>query len=260
MIFKQTLDHTQQEVDACTIKAPGDGVVVYGSTVQTYWFRDTPIQPGGKIAEQQLLIRLPDTSDMKVVAKIPEALAMKLRSDKDMSKYPVTVKIVGVADEVPATVSSVAVLPDNSNRWWDPDRKEYPVDLALSKTPPNLKPGLTARVEITLEHLSQVLAAPLGTVYSEDEDTWVFVRRDNRIVPIKVEIGQTTDTHAHVKAWARRHGDQLGEAGQGRQRSMRRHQKAARSESGRPIPRPSPPRANDREKLSVCQEQCVNSK
>src|SRR5581483_3991454 len=80
VLYKQTLEHTQQQVDACTIKAPGDGVVVYGSTVQTYWLRDSPIQPGGKIAEQQLLIRLPDTSTMKVIAKIPEAMAMKLRA------------------------------------------------------------------------------------------------------------------------------------------------------------------------------------
>ena len=165
-----------------------------------------------------MLIRLPDTGTMKVVAKIPEAMAMKLRAVKDMSRFPVSVKIVGVADPVPATVTTVAVLPDNSNRWWDPDRKEYPVDLTLAATPPNLKPGLTARVEITLEHLSQVPAAPLGTVYSEDDDTWVFVRRGNKIVPQKVDIGQTTETHAEIKSGISI-GDEivLLEAGQGRQ-------------------------------------------
>ena len=42
----------------------------------------------------QLLIRLPDTSNMKAVAKIPEAMAMKLRQGKDMQKFPVSVRIV----------------------------------------------------------------------------------------------------------------------------------------------------------------------
>ncbi len=218
VLYKQTLDHTQEQVVACTIKAPGDGVVIYGSTAQTDFYRDTPIQPGGKIAEQQLLIRLPDTATMKVVAKIPEALAMKLRQGNEMKKFPVSVKIVGVPDPVAATVTNVAVLPDNSNRWWDPDRKEYPVDLTLAKTPANLKPGLTARVEITLEHLSNVLAAPLGTIYSEDDDTWVFVRQGNDIQPRKVTIGQTTETHAQLTDGISA-GEEVVilEAGQGRQ-------------------------------------------
>jgi hypothetical protein len=143
---------------------------------------------------------------------------MKLRAVKDMTRFPVSVKIVGVEDPVPASVTTVAVLPDNSNRWFDPDRKEYPVDLTLSRTPANLKPGLTARVEMVLEHLSGVLAAPLGTVYSEDDDTWVFVRRGNKIVPQKVDIGQTTDTHAQIKSGIAA-GDEivLLEAGMGRQ-------------------------------------------
>lgn len=218
VVYKQTLEHTQQQVDACTIKAPGDGVVIYGSTAQTFYYRDTPIQPGGKIAEQQLLIRLPDTYNMKVVAKIPEAMAMQLRQDKETKSFPVSVKIVGVPDAVPATVSTVSVLPDNSNRWWDPDRKEYPVDLTLSKTPPNLKPGLTARVEITLEHLTNVLGAPLGTIYSENEDTWVFVHHGNDVRPVKVTIGQTTETHAQLLSGVSS-GDEVVilEAGQGRQ-------------------------------------------
>jgi HlyD family secretion protein len=218
VVYKQTLDHTQEQVDACTIKAPGDGVVIYGSTAQTFYYRDTPIQPGGKIAEQQLLIRLPDTSNMKVVAKIAEALAMKLRERKDMTSFEVSVKIVGVPDPVPATVSNVAVLPDNSNRWWDPDRKEYPVDLTLVKTPPNLKPGLTARVEITLQHLTNVLAAPLGAIYTEEQDSYVFVRHGNEITPQKITIGQTTDTQAELQSGISQ-GDEvlLLEAGQGRQ-------------------------------------------
>jgi multidrug resistance efflux pump len=218
VVYKQTLEHTQEQVDACTIKAPGDGVVIYGSTVQTYYFRDTPIQPGGKIAEQQLLIRLPDTSNMKVVAKIAEALAMKLRAAKDPSQFKATVQIVGIKEAVPASVTTVAILPDNSNRWWDPDRKEYPVDLTLSSTPAGLKPGVTSRVEIVLDHLSQVLAAPLATIYSEGDDRFVFVRRGNDVKPQKVTVGQTTDTHAQVLSGVNA-GDQILilEAGQGRQ-------------------------------------------
>src|SRR5206468_8105014 len=116
-----------------------------------------------------------------------------LREKKELKDFPATVKIVGVPDAVSASVSNVAVLPDNSNRWWDPDRKEYPADLTLTKTPANLKPGLTARVEIELEHLASVIAAPLGTIYSDDQTSYVFIRRGEEITPGKATIGPATE-------------------------------------------------------------------
>jgi HlyD family secretion protein len=218
VIFKQTLEHTQEQVAACVINAPGDGVVIYGSTAQSYYYRETPIQPGAKIQEQQLLVRLPDTSHMKAVAMIPEAMAMKLQAGGKDKKFAATVSIVGVAQPMPATITMIAVLPDNSNRWWDPDRKDYPVDLTLARTPPNLKPGVTARVQIVLEHLAGVLAVPLSSVYSDADDQYVFVRHGDQVKPQKVEIGQTTDTHAQIKSGLAANDEVLIlQAGQGRE-------------------------------------------
>jgi len=109
-------------------------------------------------------------------------------------------------------------LPDNSNRWWDPDRKEYPVDLTLSQTPAGLKPGVTSRVEIVLDHMTNVLAAPLGTIYSEGDDRYVFIRHGNDVKPYLLTVGQTTETHGQLLSGVSA-GDQLMilEAGQGRQ-------------------------------------------
>ena len=41
------------------------------------------------------------------------------------------------------------MLSDSSQRRWNPDLKEYPVDLTLSETPKGLKPGMGIQAEIS---------------------------------------------------------------------------------------------------------------
>jgi HlyD family secretion protein len=216
-VHKQTLEHLEKQLAACTITAPGDGILVYGSTAAQY-YRESPIQAGARIYEQQLLARVPDTSQMKVTAKIQETQALMLRVDKEKPLKAV-VHIAGVAEPISASVSNISVLPDNSNRWWNPDSEEYPVDLTLAKTPPGLKPGLTAKVEIYVEQLRNVLAVPMGAIYSVDAHSYVFVRqKGDKIEPVKVVVAKTNDTHAQVSGELKRGMELvLLEFGQGRQ-------------------------------------------
>jgi HlyD family secretion protein len=197
ILYKETEKHLQEQLASCTIKAPGDGIVIYGSS-DSWYYRDTPIQAGAKVSEQQLICRLPDTSRMKVIAKIPESMAQNLKVDKD---HPLRAKskIVGVADEQSGWISQVSILPDNSSRWWGSENKEYPVDITLDKTPPGLKPGLSASVDIHLETLRDALAVPLPTIYSTGTDSYVFAKRaSGSPEPRKVKVGKTNETHAQI--------------------------------------------------------------
>ncbi|MBC8108425.1 MAG: HlyD family efflux transporter periplasmic adaptor subunit, partial [Anaerolineae bacterium] len=198
LIQRATLDHWHQEEESCTLRAPSEGMVVYGSSVNTMFYRESPIQAGAKIMQQQLLARLPDTSTMKVVARIAESNAAKLRIDKD-NWMRATVKIQSTGEVVPATVTSVSVLPDNTMRWMNPDLKEYPVDVTLDRTPAGLKPGASATVEILVQHLDDVLTAPLGAIYSLGTDQYAFVRDGSRVKPVKLTLGATNDTVAQIK-------------------------------------------------------------
>ncbi len=198
MVYRSTLEHIQKQLAACTVMAPTDGIVVYGSSAQSMFFRETPIQPGAKVMEQQLVVRLPDTTSMKAVAKIPEHQAVKLKVDKD---HPLRaqVKIVGRDEPLAATVSSISVLSDNQQRWWNPDMKEYPVDLNFDVTPPGLKPGTTASVDILVDRLPDVLAVPVGAVYSEGGKSYVFTPERGGLRHVEVKLGASNDTHVEVK-------------------------------------------------------------
>jgi multidrug efflux pump subunit AcrA (membrane-fusion protein) len=190
-LLKRRHERLKEQFAACTVTAPADGMVIYGSTTD----RSSPsqIQEGAMVRERQLLVRLPDTSAMKAVVRIHESLVGRLREGQRA-----TVRIVGIKDPVGARLAKIAVVADSSNRSWNPDLREYPVDLYLDKTPANLKPGIGAVVEIEVDHLPDVLAVPLDAVYSAGDSRYIFIPDGDRVTPRKVQVGATNDTHVEI--------------------------------------------------------------
>jgi hypothetical protein len=149
---------------------------------------------------------------MKTVVRIPEAQVAKLRDG-----MRARVKIVGVPQSLGATLTKIAVLSDSGQRFFNPDLKEYPVDLTLDETPAGLKPGMGAVAEIYLDHASNVLAVPLAAIYSTGPDSYVFVQQGSEVQPRKVRIGRTNETLAELIGDSIKAGDQalMLQAGQG---------------------------------------------
>jgi HlyD family secretion protein len=190
-VLKRRYDRLQEQFAACNVIAPADGMVVYGSTTDRN--SQNPIQEGAQVRERQLLIRLPDTSAMKAVVRIHESMVSRLKEGQRAN-----IRIVGAAQPVTATISKISVLADSSNRWWNPDLREYPVDLALDSTPANLKPGIGATVEIMVDRLAQVVAVPLDAVYTVGGERYVFLRDGEDVRPAKVQVGANNDTHVQI--------------------------------------------------------------
>jgi HlyD family secretion protein len=194
---KQLTAKLKDQLENCVIKAPSDGLVVYASSSDRSG--NDPIKEGGNVRLQQVLCRLPDTTQMKAVIRVQEGQVSKLRVD-DNNPMRATVNIVGFKKPIGASVSKISVLSDSSQRWWNPDLKEYPVELVLDETPANCKPGLGTQVEVLIERRPHVVAVPLTSIFSQGNQSFVFVRSpaagDPR--PVEVRIGATNDTHAEI--------------------------------------------------------------
>jgi HlyD family secretion protein len=191
-LLKERMSHYQQQLADCSIIAPDDGMVVYSSSIDRN--AETQIEEGAEVRERQPLLRLPDTSKMKAVIRIQEGSVGQLKEGQRAA-----VHIVNLPDAIGATVTHISVLVDNTQRWWNPDLKEYPVELTLDQTPAGLKPGMGVRVDVLVDHLSNVLAVPLPAIYATGPDSFVFVRNPGGDVrPVKVTLGQTNDTHAQI--------------------------------------------------------------
>ncbi len=191
-VIKRRMEHLQEQFAACTIAAPADGMVVYASSGDRW--AQTQIQEGAVARERQAILRLPDTSGMKVIARIGESQVGEVTEG-----LRAKVRVAGMSKPIGATVTKISVLADSSQRWFNPDLKEYPVDLVLDETPKSLKPGMGANVEILINHLDNVLAVPLSSIYSAGPDTYVFIRDGDKVKPAKVKVGQSNETHAQIR-------------------------------------------------------------
>ncbi|HSV15715.1 MAG TPA: efflux RND transporter periplasmic adaptor subunit [Tepidisphaeraceae bacterium] len=208
---QRKMEHLQEQFEDCTIKAPADGMVVYASSGDRN--AQNPIQEGATVRERQPLLRLPDTSSMMASIRVPEGSVGSLREGQRAM-----VNIVNVPRPLPAKVTRISVLVDSGQRWWNPDLKEYPVDLTLDLTPRGLKPGMGCRSEVFIDRIPNALAVPLPAIYASGQDSYVFVRSEETVRPVKVKLGATNETHAQILDGLTA-GDQVLvlQAGQGRE-------------------------------------------
>jgi HlyD family secretion protein len=210
---KRRLEHLSEQLAMCVIKAPSDGLVVYAGDRND---SRSQVIEGAQVRERQQLLRLPDTSSMKAIVRINEAQVPRLRLGQRA-----LVKIVGVEQPMAATLTKISPLSDGGSRWWNPDLKEYPVELTLDSTPKDVKPGIGVQAEIFTNRLDKVLAVPLAAIYSDRANAFVFVRDDSEsggLKPLSVQIGETNETHARISTGLNP-GDNvlILQAGQGRE-------------------------------------------
>ena len=202
-LMKRQFTRLQEQLEACTIKAPADGMVVYAPTNSN--FSNTPIGEGTAVRERQVLLRLPDTSAMKAVIKVNESQVGRLNPGQHG-----TVKITGVREAVPATVTKISPVADSSQRWANPDLREYPVELTLETTPPNLKPGIgVPQAEILVETIPDAQAVPLAALYAQESDSFVFVKKGDGVEPRRVKVGEANETQAQILEGAVADGEQV---------------------------------------------------
>jgi HlyD family secretion protein len=95
-------------------------------------------------------------------------------------------------------ISKVGVLPDSQNRWLNPGVKIFKVDVHLDTKVPDLKPGMTAQVEIELDRLANVLSVPVAAVFTEQEKTRCYRLVGGLPQPTEIKIGRMNDTRVEV--------------------------------------------------------------
>lgn len=189
-VIERRVANLRQQVEYCTIRAPADGLVVYRNEGN----RDTvQIQEGATVRERQVLMRLPDTSRMKVALKVNESLISGLEVGQTA-----TVKLNSIPTPLMGTVTRISPIADSVDRWSNPDRRDYPVDVVLDETPQGLKPGMTAQVSILTRRIEDAVYIPVGALYSAGTQRYTFIVHDNSITPVPVEIGATNETDVQI--------------------------------------------------------------
>ena len=208
--WQRRLDRWEEQLAYCTIKAPAAGIVVYATTQDRN--SDAPLQPGTPVRERQSLFTLPDMSTMKAVIRVPESQVGRLKEGMHAA-----LRMVGRDKPIGATLSRISILADNSNRFWNPDARDYPVELTLNETPAGLKPGMRVTADVYIDKLTNVTAVPAAAIYSSGSSHYVFVKNGEDVKPVKVQLGEINETHVVVEGGVGMNADVvILQAGQGR--------------------------------------------
>jgi len=186
----------QEQLEKCLIRAKKPGLVVYGGNREEYYGGEERIREGAAVRERQVLITIPDMSQMSVNVKIHESYIKKIKKGQ---KARITV------DAFPDTVlkgevTKVAVLPDSQNRWLNPDMKVYLTTVAIQDTEEWIKPGMSAKVEIMVNRLEDCTYVPVQAVSPEADKQVCYVARGGNVEKRVVEIGDFNDEFIQIKS------------------------------------------------------------
>jgi HlyD family secretion protein len=157
---KERLEKLKKQIAACVIKAPGTGLVVYASSSGGWWGRDRPIEVGYTIQQNEEIMSLPDTSEMIVEITVHESSITKIKPGQ-IAK----ITIDAFPDRTfTGKVLKIAPLPDQQRSWLNPDLKVYTTQVTIDGSYDFLKPGMSAKVETTVEELNDVTIVPIQAV------------------------------------------------------------------------------------------------
>jgi len=192
-LIQDNLAKLRRQKENCRIYAPTQGFVVYYTGHSRFFSSDDQIREGASVHERQVLLELPDTSEMLVTVRVHEA-----KTDKLAIGQRANVTIEGIPNRVfTGTVSKIAVLADTQNRWLNPDLKEYETEIKLDHTDVPLKPGVTAFAEILVEDVNAKAAVPVQAVYTKGMQRFVFT--DNPKQPFRrVKLGSVGTEWAQI--------------------------------------------------------------
>jgi HlyD family secretion protein len=157
---KERLEKLEKQISACVIKAPGPGLVVYASSGAAYWYRERPIEVGYMVQQNEEIMSLPDTSEMIVEITVHESSITKIKPGQ-IAK----ITIDAFPDRTfTGKVLKIAPLPDQQRSWLNPDLKVYATQVTIDGSYDFLKPGMSAKVETTVEELNDVTIVPIQAV------------------------------------------------------------------------------------------------
>jgi RND family efflux transporter MFP subunit len=178
------------QLEKCTVLAPKAGLVIYANE-QMYWGnRDSEIKAGMKVYEEQTILRLPDLSRMRAKVNVHEAKIDQLRAG-------MRARIRVQDHEFQGTVVSVANRPETS--WFLASAKKYPVKVDIDGKSKDLRPGMTAEVEILVDHLEGVITLPVAALAEKGGQVYCCVKKGLALERRNVTLGEGDDKFVEIK-------------------------------------------------------------
>lgn len=196
-LHEQKVSKLKDQIAKCRLTAPAPGLVVYYSppgTGRRFQSSESLIEEGALVRERQRLITLPDVSLMRVEVQVHESEVDKVRAG---------LKAVVTVDALPGRrftgrVKSIGLFADSQSFWLNPDLKVYSSEVLLDPPAEDLRPGMSAMVEMIVAELKNVVHVPIQAVTSHLGHECCYVESADHIEMRVVRLGLSNDKFVAV--------------------------------------------------------------
>src|SRR5256712_9069181 len=154
-----------------------------------YYGQQLPqFQIGDTARAGQAVAQIPDMSNWEVNARIPEADRGHLEPGQKVSIRAAAIP----GREFKGHIKSVGASTGSA---WE---RTFECRIALEETTPELRPGMTSNILITVESLDDVLWVPSQALFEIDGRSFVYARKAEGFTPHDVTLVRRSESQAII--------------------------------------------------------------
>jgi HlyD family secretion protein len=197
------IKQAQQRIDSMTLKSPMDGIVTIkdntdaGGGFFSGGMSLPEYQEGDLVSSGRSLAQVFDTSQMEIVAHVPETARADLNAGQMAQVNVDALPGVSFTGKI-KTVAGQAT----TDMFSDDPTQRFDVTFALDRTDSRLRPGLTSQIIVLGDELKSVLYLPRQSMFIRDGKPVVYVRVGRSFEPRAVNINRMTESQIVVDGLA----------------------------------------------------------
>ncbi|MCL4852875.1 MAG: efflux RND transporter periplasmic adaptor subunit [Bryobacteraceae bacterium] len=175
-------DTARRNIEMMTLRAPADGYVNVERNTNTNFFFSGMVLPlfqvGDQVRPGMAVAQIPDLDSWDVSAQIAETdrghLSVGLSAD---------IRVIALPGR-----KFAAKVKDLGGTTGPPWQRRFECKLALLEAAPELRPGMSARIVVTLETLKNVMWLPAQALFEQGGRTFVYARQGERFLAKDVKL------------------------------------------------------------------------
>ena len=185
------VEQQSQNLMQCEIRATVSGLVIYKDVF--FGSEKRKVQVGDQVWPNQPLIIIPDLSQMTVQTQVRETDIYKVEKNQQViisaDAYP-ELRLTGEVNFIGTLAQEDRVRQGG---------KYFSVTILVRDADPRLRPGMTARVELLVERLEDVLYVPLEAVFERGGKHFVYSTDRGRSEVREVLVGASNEDHVVIE-------------------------------------------------------------
>ncbi len=175
-------DTARRNIEMMTLRAPADGYVnVERNTNTNFYFSGMVLplfQVGDQVRPGMAVAQIPDLDSWDVSAQIAETDRGHLSVG-----LPADIRVIALPGR-----KFAAKVKDLGGTTGPPWQRRFECKLALFEAAPELRPGMSARIVVTLETLKNVMWLPAQALFEQGGRTLVYARQGERFLAKDVKL------------------------------------------------------------------------